>query len=75
MHFLDYIFLILAVVIIILSLIQGGKGDGASSAIMGGINHNYANIKERGPEKFLSRLTFALSGVFFLFAILVRMFA
>ena len=40
MHFLDYIFLILAVVIIVITLLQGGKGDGASSAIMGGLNHN-----------------------------------
>ena len=75
MHFLDYIFLVLAVVIIVITLLQGGKGDGASSAIMGGVNHNYANIKERWPEKLLSRVTFALSGFFFLFAILVRMFA
>ncbi|MDY4788570.1 MAG: preprotein translocase subunit SecG [Bacilli bacterium] len=75
MHFLDYIFLILAAIIIVVTLVQGGKGDGASSAIMGGMTRSYTDVKERGPEKVLSRVTFALSGLFFLFAILVRMFA
>lgn len=73
MHFLDWVFLVLAVLIIIITLLQGGK-DGASSSIMGGMSspHSFASYKERGPEKVLSRITFILCGVFFFLAIAVR---
>jgi preprotein translocase subunit SecG len=36
---------------------------------------NFANLKERGPEKFLTNVTFCLSGLFFLLAIVVIIFA
>ncbi len=71
---LDIIFIVVAVLIVILSLLQGGKSDGASSSIMGGIgSHSFANIKERGPEKILSYITFGLAGAFFFLAIIVRL--
>jgi len=74
--FLDVLFIITAVLIIILSLLQGGKAEGASASIMGGMrSSNFANLKERGPEKFLTNLTFGLAGLFFLLAIVVRIFA
>ncbi len=73
MHFLDWVFIIIAIFIIILAILQGGKSDGASASIMGGAMRSYANVKERGPEKFLSRLTFVMAGVFFFFAIVVRL--
>jgi preprotein translocase subunit SecG len=74
--FLDIVFIITAVLIIILSLLQGGKAEGASASIMGGMRaSNFVNLKERGPEKFLTNLTFGLSGLFFLLAIVVRLFA
>lgn len=74
MHFLDWLFLIVAVLIIIITLLQGGKGDGASSSIMGGLSstHSFATIKERGPEKVLSIITFVLAGLFFFLALTVR---
>lgn len=73
MHFLDWIFLILAILIIVITLMQGGK-EGASSSIMGGLSnaHSFATMKERGPEKVLSRITFVLAGLFFFLAIAVR---
>jgi preprotein translocase subunit SecG len=74
MHFVDVLFVIIAVLIIALSLLQGGKSEGASASIMGGTNRSFVNIKERGPEKVLSRVTFVLAGLFFLFAIVVRVF-
>ena len=53
MEFVDILFMIVAAIIIILVLLQGGK-DGASATIMGGsTQRNYANLKERGPEKVL----------------------
>lgn len=75
-QFLDILFIITAVLIIILSLLQGGKAEGASASIMGGMrSSNFVNLKERGPEKFLTNLTFGLSGMFFLLAIVVRLFS
>ena len=47
---LDIIFLVIAVIIIILSLLQGGKSDGASGAITGGGLNVFAKQKERGSE-------------------------
>lgn len=74
MHFLDWIFLGIAVLIIIITLMQGGKSEGASSSIMGGLSnaHSFATLKERGPEKVLTRTTFVLAGLFFFMAIAVR---
>ena len=72
MDALDIIFLSVAVIIIILSLLQGGKSEGASGAITGGGLNVFAKTKERGSELVISWLTFAFAVVFFLVAILVK---
>ena len=72
MDALDIIFLIVAVIIIILSLLQGGKSEGASGAITGGGVNVFAKTKERGSELVISWLTFAFAVIFFLVAILVK---
>ncbi len=69
---LDVIFLIVAVIIIILSLLQGGKSDGASGAITGGGLNVFAKQKERGSELVISWLTFAFAVIFFIIAILIK---
>ena len=69
---LDIIFLIVAVIIIILSLLQGGKSEGASGAITGGGLNVCAHQKERGSELVISWLTFGFAVVFFLFAVLIK---
>ena len=69
---LDIIFLIVAVIIIILSLLQGGKSEGASGAITGGGLNVFAHQKERGSELVISWLTFCFAVVFFLFAVLIK---
>lgn len=73
MHFLDWVLLVLSVLIIVVTLLQGGK-DGASSSIMGGMSspHSYASYKERGPEKIMTRITFVLAVLFFFLTIAVR---
>ncbi len=71
MHWLDVIFLIVAVILIILSLLQGGKSDGASGAITGGGLNIFAKQKERGSEKVVSILTFAFAVLFFFLAVIV----
>lgn len=69
---LDIIFLIVAVIIIILSLLQGGKSEGASGAITGGGLNVFAKQKERGSELVISWLTFAFAIIFFMIAILIK---
>lgn len=69
---LDIIFLIVAVILIILSLLQGGKSEGASGAITGGGLNVFAKTKERGSERVISILTMVMAIIFFLLAILVN---
>jgi len=69
---LDWIFLIVGVLLIIVTLIQGGKSEGASGAITGGGMNVFAKTKERGVDRVLSIVTFILVAVFFLLAILVK---
>ena len=71
MHWLDIVFLVVAVILIILSLLQGGKSDGASGAITGGGLNIFAKQKERGSEKVVSFLTFAFAVLFFFLAVIV----
>ena len=46
MQWYDYVFWVIAVIIIILSLLQGGKSEGASGAITGGGMNIFAKTKE-----------------------------
>lgn len=70
---LDILLMCVSVVIIILSLLQSGKSDGISSAFTGGEGLNlFANVKERGPEKVLSRMTLVFGIVFFILVIVIR---
>lgn len=71
MKWYDYIFLVIALIIIILSLLQGGKSEGASGAITGGGLNVFAKTKERGSEKVITWLTFGFAIVFFFLAILI----
>ena len=67
---LDIIFLVIAVIIIILSLLQGGKSDGASGAITGGGLNVFVKTKERGSELIVSYLTLGFGILFLFFALL-----
>ena len=71
MQWYDYIFLVIALIIIVLSLLQGGKSEGASGAITGGGLNVFAKTKERGSEKVITWLTFGFAIVFFFLAILI----
>lgn len=72
MKWYDVIFVIVALIVIVLSLLQGGKSEGASGAITGGGLNVFAKTKERGSEKVISWLTFGF-GVLFLFLALLIM--
>lgn len=71
MNALDIVFLIVGLIIIILSLLQGGKSEGASGAITGGGMNVFVKTKERGSEKIITILTFIFVILFMFFAVLV----
>ena len=68
----DWIMLVIAIVIIILCLLQGGKSEGASGAITGGGLNVFVKTKERGAEKVVSILTLICAILFFFVAILIQ---
>ncbi len=72
MQWYDVIFIIVCLIIIILSLLQGGKSEGASGAITGGGLNVFAKTKERGSEKVVTYLTFGFA-ILFLFLAMVIM--
>ena len=70
---LDAILMFVAVVLILLTLLQGGKSEGISGAFSGsgGINL-FKDQKERGPEKVMANVTFVIGSLFFILVIVSR---
>ena len=75
LNWYDWIMLVVAIVIIILCLLQGGKSEGASGAITGGGLNVFVKTKERGAEKVVSILTLICAVLFFFVAILIEITA
>lgn len=74
MKWYDIILLIVALIIIVLSLLQGGKSEGASGAITGGGMNIFVKTKERGSEKIITWLTFSFVIVFMFLAIFISVY-
>ena len=70
MQWYDYVFWVIAFIIIVLGLLQGGKSEGASGAITGGGLNVFVKAKERGSELIISYLTLGFGIVFLFFALL-----
>ena len=71
MEWYDILLIIVCVIVIILSLLQGGKSEGASGAItVGGMNVFATKTKERGSELVISYLTLGFAILFLFLAIL-----
>lgn len=75
LNWYDWIMLVVAIVIIVLCLLQGGKSEGASGAITGGGLNVFVKTKERGAEKVVSILTLICAILFFFIAILIEITA
>ena len=75
LNWYDWIMLIIAIIIIVLCLLQGGKSEGASGAITGGGLNVFVKTKERGAEKVVSILTLICAVLFFFIAILIEITA
>lgn len=69
----EIVLMIVSIILIILTLLQSGKSEGASGAITGGSQMNiFARTKERGADKILSIITMIAGIVFFFVAILAN---
>ena len=62
---LEIILLVVSVLLIVIVLLQSNKSSDASNIITGGNEALFKNMKERGLELFISRLTLFLGIVFF----------
>ncbi len=68
---MDIALFVLSFVIIVVVLLQSGKSQGASSAVMGGNQMNiFTRTKERGADKIMTIITAVLAVAFFVMAIL-----
>ena len=64
-------FLVIAILLIIIVLLQSGKAEGAQGIISGGNIDLFNKRKERGSELFISRLTLVLGVLFFVLTIIM----
>ena len=72
---MEIVLIIVSAFMVLLTLLQGGKSNGASGAITGGSKMNiFAKTKDRGSEKVISILTLVTGIVFFLFTLLTKYF-
>ena len=69
---LRIILAIVAVLLILVSLFQGGKSDGINAFTGSSDLGLFANTKERGPEKVISRITFVLGVLFLVLVVIIR---
>ena len=69
---LRVILIIVSVLLILISLLQGGKSDGLSVFTGSSDLGLFQNMKERGPEKVISNITMALGIIFFILVIVIR---
>ena len=66
------VLLVVSILLILISLLQSGKSDGLSAFTGSGDLGLFQNVKERGPEKIISRLTMTLGIIFFVLVIIIR---
>lgn len=68
---LETLLLIISVLIIAIVLLQSNKASDAGQIITGGNETLFQNMKERGVELFVSRLTLALGISFFIISLVL----
>ncbi|MBR1413332.1 MAG: preprotein translocase subunit SecG [Bacilli bacterium] len=68
---LETILLVVSVLIIALVLLQGNKASDSSQIITGGNDALFQNMKERGLELVITRLTLILGIVFFVVSLVL----
>ena len=68
---MEKVLLIISVALIIIVLLQSGKANDAGQIISGGNTVLLGKSKERGAEKFITRLTYALGFAFIIISLIL----
>ena len=68
---LENILLVVSVLLIAIVLLQSNKASDAGQIITGGNESLFQNMKERGLELFISRLTLFLGIAFFIISLVM----
>lgn len=68
---LETILLVVSVLLIVLVLLQSNKAQSAGNIITGGNDVLFQNMKERGLELAISRITLALGIIFFVISFII----
>ncbi len=71
---LENVLLIISVLLIAIVLLQGNKATDSNGIITGGNQELFQNMKERGAELFISRLTLVLGILFFIVSYILFLF-
>lgn len=61
---MEIVLIIVSIILIALVLLQSGKASDAGQIITGGNSMLMGQMKERGAEKFITRLTFVMGFLF-----------
>lgn len=61
---MEIVLIIVSILLIALVLLQSSKASDAGQIITGGNSMLMGQLKERGPEKFLTRLTYVMGFLF-----------
>lgn len=64
---------VISILIIVLVLLQGNKAQAGAQIITGGNQELFQNVKERGAELLISRLTLILGILFFVIAVALQL--
>jgi preprotein translocase subunit SecG len=70
---MEKVLLIICIMIIVIVLLQSSKASDASQIITGGNAMLMAKSKERGGEKFITRLTYALGFAFIIISLILSL--
>ncbi len=68
---LEILLLVVSILLIALVLLQSNKASDAGNVITGGNDALFQNMKERGFELFVNRLTLALGIAFFILSLVL----
>ncbi len=70
---MEIVLIIVSIILIALVLLQSGKASDAGQIITGGNSMLMGQMKERGAEKFLTRLTYLTGFLFIVLSMIMGM--
>ena len=70
---MEIVLIIISVLLIALVLLQSNKASDAGQIITGGNSMLMSQMKERGAEKFITRLTYVLGFLFIIISLLLSL--